>query len=386
VIVVEAGPDHGTAPAGAPGGPVLDRPARLAPDVLVARRPESLPQTYAQGFGLGGSSLVNGGVIVGDPAVEADGHALPIEAVSGVGPVAAAVSRATPDAHPVALVRRDGRRVSAAEAYLRPARHRKNLSVISDTHVDRVAVDGRTTIGVVTRAGDHLGADRVIMCAGAIATPALLLRSGIETPGVGRRLQDHVGIAISFDLHAPSDDAVAIGVTVERPGRQLVVMDRLPDHPEMGAILAGRLAIESEGQVTLPDPDGPPVAELNQLGAASDLDGLVEVVTEALTILRESPVSDVIGERYVDRAGTSPDLLERDDDALRAWLPQHLGGYHHVSGSCRVGGPLDHHGRLLDYEGLFVADASALPGVPHRNPYLTVIRQAEVMARSWLVG
>ncbi len=383
VTLVEAGPDHG-AGVGAPGEPVLDRPERIAARTLVVRRPGFAPQTYAQGSGLGGSSLINGGVIIGDPADAAAGHAFPTEPVTDLGPVATAVIGATSDAAPVSLIRRDGRRVSAADAYLRPAASRENLTVMCDTVVDRIVFDGRRTVGVVVRSGDELEADRVVLCAGAIRTPELLLRSGVDTPGVGAGLQDHVGVAISFDLRQPTDAGVTIGVTVERPERQIVVMDRLPGRPEMGAVLAGHLAIESVGQVTLPDPEGAPLVELNQLSSPADLDGLVLVVSEALALLSSPGVQSVVGERYVDRHGTSASTLEGDEAALRAWLPGNLGGYHHIAGSCRIGTALDRRGALLGYEGLFVADASALSDGPPRNLYATVIRQAEAMARHWM--
>lgn len=383
VTVVEAGPDH-VAGAGRPGEPVLDRPERIAARTLVVRREGLAPQTYAQGRGLGGSSLVNGGVIIGDPSGAADGHSLPVEPVTDPGPVATAVIAATPDASSVSVVRRDGQRVSAADAYLRPVLGRGNLTVICDTTVERIVFDRRRAVGVVTGSGDELGADRIVLCAGAIRTPTLLLRSGVDTPGIGAGLQDHVGVAISFDLRHPAGEAVAIGASVERPGRQIVVMDRLPGRPDMGAVLAGHLAVRSEGRVSLPDPDGPPLVELNQLSAPSDLDGLALVVREALALLRADALREVVGERYVDRQGTPASTLEGDDDALRAWLPANLGGYHHVAGSCRSGTVLDDRGAVRGYDGLYVADASALATGPPRNVYATVIRQAESLSRGWL--
>lgn len=385
VTLVEAGPDHGIG-VGSPGEPVLDRPERLAARTLVVRRPGLAPQNYAQGFGLGGSSLVNGGVVIGDPAELVDGHALPVVPVTEPGPVAGAVIAQTGDAAPVSLVRRGAQRVSAVDAYLRPSIGRENLAVRCNTVVERIVFDDRRAVGVVTISGDHFEADRVVLCAGAIRTPTLLLRSGVDTPGVGSGLQDHIGVAISFDLRDPSATGPAIGATVERDGRQIVVMDRLPGRPEMGAVLAGHLAVVSEGRVALPDPDGPPLVELNQLAAAADLDGLQLVVGEALQLLSSPGVQEVVGERYVDRQGTPASTLESDADALRAWLPDHLGGYHHIAGSCRIGVALDSHGALLGYDGLHVADASALPHGPPRNLYLTVIRQAEHLARGWLAS
>lgn len=385
VTLLEAGPDHPV--AGVPGEPVLDRPARLMHDVLVVRRPGLAPQTYHQGFGLGGSSLVNGGVVVGDPRTEAIGHDLPVEAVAELGPVATTAIELTPDAQPVALVRRGGSRVSVADAYLRPFVGHERLDVRCDSaavHVEfeGTELEGRRVRSVVTRSGDEFEADRVVVCAGAIATPALLLRSGVVTPGVGERLQDHVGVSFSFDLVAPTSSGVTIGATVERPGRQIVLMDRIPDRPDMGAAIAGVLTVASEGRVVLPHPDEPPVAELHQLDAPEDLAALAVVAREALELLDGLADRGVVGRRYVDRDGTSPDGL-LDDDAMTAWLPAHLGGYHHVSGSCRIGGPLDVNGALVGYEGVYVADASALPGVPVRNPYLAVIRQAERLSAAW---
>ena len=381
VVLVEAGPDHGGS-VGAAGEPVLDRPALLLPELHVVRRPGLAAQPYAQGFGLGGSSLVNGGVVVGDLVTESAGHELPLERASA-GSVGSAVLALTQDASRVGLVARSGRRVSAAEVYLDPVRDRENLQIATDSPVDRLALDDRRCEGVVTVRGEHLAADRVVLCAGAIATPVLLLRSGVDTPGVGADLEDHAGVTISFDVTAPGSRGPAIAVTVERPNRQIVVMERIPGRPETGAVIAGHLATRSRGSVSSTDPDAPPFVRLDQLDASEDLDGLVEVTREALALLREVAATGAIGDRYVDRHGTNADELDVDDAALRSWVSDHLGGYHHVAGSCRIGGPLDADGRLIGYDGVFVADAAALPGVPQRNPYLAVVRQAERFARRW---
>jgi choline dehydrogenase len=176
---------------------------------------------------------------------------------------------------------------------------------------------------------------------------------------------------------------ISIGATVERPGRQLVVIDRLPGRPGMGALLAGHLSVASEGRVTLPDPAGPALVELAQLSASADLDGLVAVVQEGFGLLAAPAVRAAIGEMYVDADGT-PASIVSSAAALRAWLPEHLGGYHHLAGSCRIGVALDARGALHGYESIFACDASALPGVPLRNPYLTVIRLAERMVAGWV--
>lgn len=384
VTLLEAGPDHGSLTR-APGGPVLDEPSMLRSEVSVVRCEGAAPSPYVQGFGLGGSSLVNGAIVVGDPVIGSMGHELPIERVDDPGPVARAVLAAAPEsAAPVGVVARAGRRVTAAQAYLVPALARENLNVRCDVPVDRVAVDGRRAVGVVTTAGDEIEADRVVLCAGAIETPTVLLRSGVDTPGVGERLQDHAGFAISFDRLDPSDGGPVIGVTVERPGRQIVVLDRLPGTPGMGALIAGHLFVASEGRVSLPDRDGPPLVELRQLSAPEDLDGLATTAHEAFELLATPEMRAVVGQAYVDEHGTAADTLEGDERALREWLPGHLGGYHHVAGSCRIGEVLAVDGELVGHEQLFVCDGSALAGVPPQNPYLAVIRLAERMAATWV--
>ncbi|MEO6652033.1 MAG: GMC family oxidoreductase [Ilumatobacteraceae bacterium] len=377
VLLVEAGPDHGAERG--PVGPNVDDPRLLRPGVQVVRRGGADPVAYAQGFGLGGSSLINGSVVVGDVMAERDGHALPIEPADPIGSVGRAVLTATTDARSVRVVGRGGRRVSAADAYLRPALTRSNLRVQTLTTVERLLLDGRRVVGAVA-GGVELEADQVVLCAGAIESPALLLRSGIDTPGVGSGLQDHVGVAFTFDLAVSDSASVPISVTVERPGRQIVVIDRLPGQEAMGAVLAGWLNVSSIGRVHVDG--GRTHVELGQLSSRSDLDGMVGIVRETLDVLSHRSVRDAIGDVSVDDVGTGVAALATDR-ALRDWLPDHLGGYHHLAGSCRVGTVLDRTGHAIGYEGLSVCDASALPGVPVRNPYLAVIRLAETMSRAW---
>ncbi len=116
-----------------------------------------------------------------------------------------------------------GTRASSASAYLTPqARRRGNLRIVTDAEVKRVAFDGRRTTGVLAqRAGAalHFAAREVIVCGGAIHSPALLLRSGIgpaaelralgvpvvaDLPGVGRGLRNHVAVNIGLTLPAGS--------------------------------------------------------------------------------------------------------------------------------------------------------------------------------------
>ena len=322
ITVLEAGPDHGSSVA-EPGEPVVDRAAMVRSGVMVVRRPGDDPVPYVQGSGLGGSALVNGAVVVGDPGVEAHGHRLPVEPADDLGPVAEAVLAVAGDEARVGLVRRDGRRVTVVDTYLRPAMERGAVRVDCDTGVARIEFDGRRAVGVVTHAGDHLSADRIVVCAGAIETPALLLRSGVDTPGVGEGIQDHAGVAISFDLLDRSPGGVAIGAIVARSHRQIVVMDRLPGRDDMGAMIAGHLSVSSSGRVTLPDPEGPPLVELGQLTDPADVEALAEAVVETASLLRTPQLQAVIGDRYHDhrRRGDAAGLAA----APSRWVPSRRG-------------------------------------------------------------
>ena len=90
------------------------------------------------------------------------------------------------------------------EAYLDPIRARPNVEVVSDVHVDRVMFEDRRAIGVVTAEGVQLAADRVVVSAGAIHSPAILLRSGVDTPGVGEGLKDHPSAPIASNVSSPT--------------------------------------------------------------------------------------------------------------------------------------------------------------------------------------
>jgi choline dehydrogenase-like flavoprotein len=389
VVVLEAGPDHGPEPVIGDRGPYLDDPRRLRGDSTVIRRPGGDPESYLQGFGVGGSSLVNGGIVVGDASGEvtdAADHLLPIEAPRTIGGLGRAVLAASDAAAVVGLVQAGGRRVTAADAFLRPVLDRPNLVVVPGTAAVRILWNGRRAGGVVAADGVEHVADRVVCCAGAIQTPTLLLRSGVDTPGVGTGLQDHPAFAIAVDLAdaAIAADAPAIAVSIERPGRQILVIDRLSaTDPHLGALMAARTRVTSTGAVTLPDPDGLPLVELRQLATADDVDGLVAVAIEALALLDHPALRDVVVGASIDAHGTPAASIVGDSDAARAWVVDHVSGYHHVAATCRPGLVTDAEGAVFGYEGLYVCDASGFPRVPESNPYVAVIRLAERRVKRW---
>ena len=118
------------------------------------------------------------------------------------------VGRATLPANVV-----EGTRWNAAFAYLDVARSRPNLSVLGDTTVDRLALDGSRAGGVLTAAGERIDAGAVVLTAGAYFTPAILLRSGVgpedelarhsipvvQALPVGEELLDHHGTGLGWE-------------------------------------------------------------------------------------------------------------------------------------------------------------------------------------------
>jgi choline dehydrogenase-like flavoprotein len=120
---------------------------------------------------------------------------------------------------PMGQMIRNGRRASAADAFLTPVRNRPNLTVLTETLARKVVFEGRRAVGVVCSQGDKtftLKATReVLLCAGAFESPKLLMLSGIgpadhlaehgidvlvDSPGVGANLYEHRGIALQFRL------------------------------------------------------------------------------------------------------------------------------------------------------------------------------------------
>lgn len=382
VTLFEAGPDHGAERVPGDVGPLLDDPARFVEQPVVRRaRGARRPEPYVQGRGLGGSSLVNGSFVV--PHDVPTGHLLPIEAPWADGAVGTALLASHRRAERGLLVRRDGRRVTTADAYLRPVSGRPNLHVRTGVAVTRVALDGRRAVGVVLDDGGEVAADRVVLCAGAIGSPTILLRSGVDTPSLGAHLQDHPSFTITLQLRPdaidPSVPTVAVGAW--DGAHHLLALNHLPGRPDLGALVVGLHVTMSTGRVTLPDPDGDPVVELGQFHDGHDLVALAASVGDELGVLDHPAWGDVVEAAFVDDAGTPLSTIATDRLHRRAWVDDHAGGHHHVAGTCGDGRVTD-GGAVRGYEGLDVCDASVFRALPDLNPYLEVVALAE----RWAAG
>ncbi len=384
VVLLEAGPDHGPESPYDRGGALLSEPSRMVADFEVVRRPGSEPVPYPQGLGLGGTSLISGALASPDPEFFEIPHLMPLEQADRMGTLGTAVLDADPRARPALLTRSGGQRVTVADAYLRPALRRTNLMVVTKSPVVQLGLDRWRVDRAITADGIEYRADRFVVCAGAIGTPALLLRSRLDTPGVGHGLQDHPACAIAVELNAGADvDAPVLSVVLDRPGSQIVPLNHLPGAPGFGALQAGLMAVTSEGRVSLSSGDGAPLVQLNQLTAESDIAGLTEIVADAMRLFEADSMIEVVRGAYLDDHGTPASTIAGDVGAIRAWVVDNVTGFHHLTSSCREGVVTDPFGGVLGYGGLFICDASLFPKSPIRNPYLPVIQLAERLTRHW---
>lgn len=384
VVLLEAGPDHGPGPVPDRGGAYLDEPARQYPEMTVIRRQGGAPEPYPQGFGLGGTTLISGGLAAPDPELFAVSNLLPIEKAERLGMLGSAVLDADARARAATLVRHNGERVTVADVYLRPALLRTNLMVVTESPVVSLALQGWSVVRALTADGIEYEADRFVVCAGAVQTPTLLLRSGLDTPGIGEGLQDHPACAITIELGAGSDvEAPAISVVVDRGSRLLVPLNNLPRAPGYGALLGGVMSVSSVGRVSLPEADGDPLVELRQLSTSADVTAITDAVSDMLELLDTEPLRAVVRRAFLDDHGTPAESIAGDRDRIRDWAVANVSGFHHLSSTCREGVVTDPLGRVLGYENLFICDASLFPKAPPRSPYLPIVQMAERLSAAW---
>jgi choline dehydrogenase-like flavoprotein len=467
VLLLEAGPDHAAAetPPGIAGNnffAAVSSPGRLWPDLVALRREGQTAYQYPRGRGVGGSSSVNALMgIRGLPedydrwagelgcpgwawddlrrhflAIEDDvdfggddahgaGGPIPLvriapdrrapfdvaigEAAIDLGygladdyhaPGATGLSRA-------ALTLRDGRRVSTNDAYVEPARRRETFAVRGDVLVDRVLVDGRTAVGVRTAEGEEIPAATVVIAAGAIHSPAILLRSGIgPTTGlpVGANLMEHPTTA-GFEIALRPDARVrsaaepvvhslirySSGLADAGPNDMQMLWFPCVGADEAGfagaRLLAAAMRVYSRGRVALrsDDPSVDPIVEFGMLTDDRDRVRMRDAVHGLVALVRHPSVA-AVAESVT--AGSDPlDSLD-GDAAVDAWLDANIGDYVHAAGTCRMGSPgdpaavVDPECRVIGYEGLRVCDASVMPDIPRANTHLTTVAIAErVVAR-----
>jgi len=346
-----------------------------------------MPAVYRVGRGLGGSSAINAMLATPGGPFMAE-HLIPMEyATTGErGPVDRALLAAAPDAEPVRLTRRAGLRVDAATAYLKPILHRPNLEVRGGSEVDRLVMRGDRCVGVFLSTGEELGADQVVVSAGALHSPVLLLRSGITTAGIGDGLKDHVSAPITLALHpdARSDpSALAVTTLLQRRDGHILPMNHLGRQASsLGLLMGAVMVVHSEGRVRAVPDSLRPSADFEMLSDPRDLSRLAEVVHTMLAVLDTDPFREIVSAAYIDEFGTPATELN-SYDKICAWLPDHVGEYAHAGCTNRMGVVVDERCRVFGYAGLRVCDASVFADLPAVNTHIPTVMLAEQMAHLW---
>lgn len=293
-----------------------------------------------RGRGLGGSGAVNGMLMaIGDrdqyrswgwDDVE-DALArvrVPRTTATELGAVDRALLVAAGDAEPATLAMRDGRRVTAADAYLRDA----EVTIVSGTEVRRIVFDGERATGVRLADGRVLAADAVAVAAGAVGSPTLLRASGVD---VGGEPRNHAGLAVTLRLRedVPVDvHGLVTGAVLRRDGVEVAAMNHLgPETPGHGMLLA------------------------------------VELVPGALAAARRL-VDDVLAAPAFDAIVTAATV---DEGPV---------GVHHLTSTLPMGTAVDDDGLVAGLANVHVVDASVFPDVPQSGPYLPTLLLAERLA------
>ena len=310
----------------------------------------------------------------------------------------------------------DGRRQSAADAYLAPAQQRPNLTVLTETLVHRVEVRAGRCAGVEYSVGGQVSRVEcrhdVVLTAGTIGSAQLLMLSGIgpqrhlrdvgvrvvlDLPGVGANLHDHPRSSVIYRAAQSlppglNNHGEVVGLIRSDPGvealdLQLQIIDvpmyapLLPPplaSPRQGFSIAfSAMAPASRGSVRLAstDPAAAPLIDPNYYADPHDL----KVMAAGLRVAR------AIGGATALQPWRSQELLPgpevHNEDRVRTYLCKSLKTYSHHVGTCRIGtddmAVVDTSLRVRGIEGLRVADASVMPSVVSANTNATVYGIAE---------
>ncbi|MGZ8217363.1 GMC family oxidoreductase [Methylomagnum sp.] len=340
----------------------------------------------------------------------------------------------------------NGIRCGAAQAYLHPARTRPNLTVLTHAHATRLRFHSHRAVGVdYLRFGNLERAEassEIILSAGALRSPQLLLLSGVgpqaelarlgipvrlDLPGVGKNLQDHLHTRVRCAITAPltlaglsaaDRDAARREYEAKRtgpfasnfleagaflksqpdeavPGLQMFFLMTLPpDHPEGAALHRHGMTFTayinrplSRGEIRLAsaDPLDRPLIDPGYLSEADDLRCAIAGVRWNLRILYAKAFDDVRGEQI------APGVDVRSDMEIEDFVRRTASTTWHPAGTCKMGSDagavVDSQLRVRGLDGLRVVDASIMPTIVSGNtnaPTITIAEKAADMIRKSL--
>ena len=344
------------------------------------------------------------------------------------------------------VTHRNGERFSAAKAYITPNLGRKNLTVMTGAHTTRIVLEGKRAVGVEVRVGTELrqlGAKReVLLCAGALQSPQLLMLSGIGPgahlqrhgiatvhglPGVGANLHDHIdvvqvvdapqvkdlfGLSLTGAVNAikgifewrrarsgmlTTNFAEAGGFIKSSPNETLpdlqlhFVIGKLIDHGRKTVFGHGYschvclLRPKSRGtlQLASSDPMIAPLIDPNFLGERADMERLLTGFKLMRGLLQQPALAGYRGRELPASA------VAQTDAQIEAFIRGHADTIYHPVGTCRMGSGamdvVDAQLRVHGMQGLRVVDASIMPRIVGGNtnaPVIAIAEKAADMIRS----
>lgn len=330
-------------------------------------------------------------------------------------------------------------RCSTSDAYLRPARSRPNLTVLTHAQATKLLFDGTRAVGVEylhfgTLERAHADVE-VIVSAGAVRSPQLLMLSGIgpkaelgrqgidvllDLPGVGKNLQDHLHTRVRCEITEPltfaplPDETKAAALdeykvnrggplgsnfleagafvksdpSEKYPGLQLFFLMTLAlDYPEAGTpnrhgvtftAYINRPLSRGEIRLASSDPLDRPVIDFNYLSVSNDVRCAVAGVRWNLEILYASPFDDIRGEEI------APGTTVRSDADIESFVRRTASTTWHPAGTCKMGDDdmavVDSHLRVRGIDALRIVDASIMPTIVSGNTCAPTIMIAEKAA------
>ncbi|MBC7662671.1 MAG: choline dehydrogenase [Caulobacter sp.] len=339
------------------------------------------------------------------------------------------------------VTHKNGERHSAAKAYLTPNLGRKNLTVMTGAHTTRILLDGKRAVGVEVRVNGALqplkATREVLLCAGSLQSPQILMLSGIgpgaalqkhgiavvhALDGVGANLHDHVGVVQVvntpgltelFGLSLPgavnairgifewrnarkgiltTNFAEAGGFIKSSPSEALpdlqlhFVIGKLIDHgrkPSFGHGYSCHVCLlrpKSRGSLKLAstDPLAAPLIDPNFFAERDDMDKLRRGFKLMRNILQQPALAGHRGQELPASAGAQTDAQ------IEQFIRGHADTIYHPVGTCRMGAGawavVDTHLRVHGVQGLRVVDASIMPSIIGGNTNAPVIAIAEKAA------
>jgi choline dehydrogenase len=291
----------------------------------------------------------------------------------------------------------NARRVTTSLAYLTPdVRKRANLKVRTNAEVTRLSVDGRRVTGVILATGEEVTADEVVVTAGALWSPNLLMRSGIgpaehlsehgiavhaDLP-VGATMSDHLGPGIRYAHEGPRGgtggpaQAILVGASNGRDVDYHAFPIASPETGDRTEFMMAVFLLRSTGRGSVrlgaaPDA-GPDVTAPPLPGDAADR--LRHAFDKLAAWERSAPAKALGCEPVEPHDLTAPGAVATAIERLTM-------SYAHMVGTCPMGPVLDADCRVRGIDGLRVADASVMPTIPSGNTYLGCVMVAERVAR-----